>query len=180
MKRKLTPREWTLLALLAAVAAISGYLMLFRTPMVQRRDAMRRETALCQEQLDAARLRLEEKRRMERELEELFAGESGPLGLAPYDNSQAVMVELHRILSAARDYSLAFSTVDAEEAIVRRSVSLSFTAPDYDSAKAILQELHDSVYRCLLEDLSVSVGRGSGSVTSVAGTVVFFEYRAEM
>jgi len=179
MKRKLTPREWALLAVLTAVAAASGYLMLFRAPMLRQRDEMRRETALCLEQLDVARQRAEEKRRMERELEELFAGGDGPLGLSPYDNSQAVMVELNRVLAAAKDYSLAFSTPDESDAVVRRSVSFSFTAPDYAAARAILQELHDSSYRCLLGDLSVSVGHGSGSITSVTGTVVFFEYRAE-
>ena len=55
MKRKLTPREWMLLGVLAVVAAVSGYMMLFRMPMIQQRDGMQQQIVLCQEQLEAAR-----------------------------------------------------------------------------------------------------------------------------
>ena len=118
-----------------------------------------------------------EKQRMERELKELFEKDPPPRSLAPYDNSQAVMLELHGILSAAEDYSLAFSTVEAEESIVRRSISLTFTSASYDGAKGILQQLHDSMYRCLLSELTINIGSGSRSSVSVSSTIVFFEYQ---
>ena len=47
MKRKLTPREWMLLGVLAVVAAVSGYMMLFRMPMIQQRDGMQQQIVLC-------------------------------------------------------------------------------------------------------------------------------------
>ncbi len=115
---------------------------------------------------------------MERELKELFEKDPPPRSLAPYDNSQAVMLELHGILSAAEDYSLAFSTVEAEESIVRRSISLTFTSASYDGAKGILQQLHDSMYRCLLSELTINIGSGSRSSVSVSSTIVFFEYQS--
>ena len=40
-KRQLTVREKLLLGLLAVIALVSGYLMLFYNPMVQKRDRMR-------------------------------------------------------------------------------------------------------------------------------------------
>ena len=126
-KRQLTVREKLLLGLLAVTALVSGYLMLFYNPMLQKRDRMRAEIETCQSQLELAQIRVAEKQRMERELKELFEKDPPPRSLAPYDNSQAVMLELHGILSAAEDYSLAFSTVEAEESIVRRSISLTFT-----------------------------------------------------
>lgn len=180
MKRKLTPREWMLLGVLAVVALVSGYIMLYRMPMIQQRDAMRQETDLCQTQLEAAQIRVEEKRRMERELTELFEKNPDPLGLAPYDNLQAVMVELHRILAAAEDYTLTFSTVDDTETIVRRGINISFTALSYQSAEGILRELHDSMYRCLLEDVTITVGREAvNGATGVTGRIVFFEYQGK-
>ncbi len=114
-KRQLTVREKLLLGLLAVTALVSGYLMLFYNPMLQKRDRMRAEIETCQSQLELAQIRVAEKQRMERELKELFEKDPPPRSLAPYDNSQAVMLELHGILSAAEDYSLAFSTVEAEE-----------------------------------------------------------------
>ncbi len=177
-KRQLTVREKLLLGLLAVTALVSGYLMLFYNPMLQKRDRMRAEIETCQSQLELAQIRVAEKQRMERELKELFEKAPPPRSLAPYDNSQAVMLELHGILSAAEDYSLAFSTVEAEESIVRRSISLTFTSASYDGAKGILQQLHDSMYRCLLSELTINIGSGSRSSVSVSSTIVFFEYQS--
>ena len=124
-KRQLTVREKLLLGLLAVTALVSGYLMLFYNPMLQKRDRMRAEIETCQSQLELAQIRVAEKQRMERELKELFEKDPPPRSLAPYDNSQAVMLELHGILSAAEDYSLAFSTVEAEESIANESKARS-------------------------------------------------------
>lgn len=178
MKRKLTAREWILLGVLVVVALVSAYVSLFYLPTTARREAARQETQLCQDQMEAARLRLEDKRRMERELKELFDREADPLSLAPYDNLQPVMVELHGILAGAEDYSLSFGSVDAEEPIVRRSISLTFTSSSYEGAKAILQQLHDSMYRCLLSDITISIGSGDQGSVSTNSTIVFFEYQA--
>ena len=175
MRRKLTAREWVLLALLGIIVLVSGYILLYYNPMSLRRDAAIADAALYDDQTEAATLRVEQKRRMERELEEIFAADDDPKSLAPYDNLQPVMLELNSILSAAEDYSLSFGTVNEEEHIVRRSISLSFTCGDYKAAKKILQNLHDSDYRCMLDNLTVSLG-GEGSSVSVNSTIVFFEY----
>ena len=140
MHRKLTVREWILLGLLAVIALVSGYVMLFCMPMTARRDTALSETELCRVELEAARLKVEEKRRMERELEALFADGAEPVAIADYDNLQPVMFELHTILSGAEDYSLSFGTVDTSQSIVRRSISLSFTSRSYESARDILEQ----------------------------------------
>lgn len=175
MKRSLTAREWILLGILAVLALASAYVTMFYMPATSRRDAAVSETELCRAQIEAAQVRVEEKRRMERELEEVFAKDPNPLSLAPYDNLQPVMMELNAILSGAADYSLSFGSVDAEESIVRRSISLTFTSGSYEGAKDILQQLHDSAYRCMLESVAISAGQ-EGEV-SVNSTIVFFEYQ---
>ena len=116
---------------------------------------------------------------MERELELLFSAETPPLSIADYDNLQPVMFELNSILASTQDYSLSFSTVDASQTIVRRSISLSFTTGTYESAKAVLQQLHDSAFRCMLDSVNVNVGQGERNAVSVNGTIVFFEYQAQ-
>ena len=177
MKRSLTVREWVLLGLLAVVAVISGYVMLFYMPVTAQRDAAREETELCRLQIEASQLRLSEKRRMERELAEIFARDPDPLSLAPYDNLHPVMMELHHILDGTVDYSLSFGSVDAEESIVRRSISLNFTSGSYQGARDVLWQLHNSAYRCMLDSVSISMDQTGEGAVSVNSTIVFFEYR---
>ena len=71
MRRQLTSREWVLLALLGVILLVSGYMLLFYMPQTIERDRCLSEAELCRTQTEAAQLRLEEKRQMERELEEL-------------------------------------------------------------------------------------------------------------
>ena len=178
MRRQLTAREWVLLALLGVILLISGYMLLFYIPQTSERDRCLAETETVRMETEAARFRLEEKRRMERELKELFAAETPPLSIADYDNLQPVMFELNSVLASARDYSLSFSTVDASQTIVRRSISITFTTDSYLSAKAVLQQFHDSAYRCMLDGISVNIGQDRQGGVTVSGNIVFFEYQA--
>lgn len=179
MRRQLTAREWMLLALLGIILVVSGYILLYYTPMTAERDRCISEAESCRAQTEAAQLRLDEKKRMERELEELFAVEPPPLSIPDYDNLQPVMFELNTILSGTGDYSLSFSTVDASQTIIRRNISMTYTAGGYESAKAVLQQLHDSAYRCMMDNVSMNLGQGGRDAVSVNGTIVFFEYQKE-
>jgi cyanate lyase len=99
--------------------------------------------------------------------------------MAPYDNVQQVMVMLNSILGQTEEYSLTFGTVSQEEgngSVVRRPISLRFRSSSYDAAKAILQQLHDSDLRCMLDDVSISTETGGQGVT-VTAVLVFFEYQ---
>ena len=175
MKRKLSPREWMLLGVLAVLVIVVGYIMLFYMPTTEARDRALADTESTKQQTEAARVRLTEKRRMERELDEIFAANPNPLGLADYDNLQPVMVELNTILAATKSYSLNFSTVDATQSIIRREISITFTCDSYATARIVLQRLHDSIYRCMLNRVSITRGRSYDGSTSVSGSIVFFE-----
>lgn len=179
MRRQLTAREWMLLGVLGGLLLICGYLLLFYMPMTAERDRCVGETETCRMETEAARTRLEEKRRMERELEELFAREEPPRSLAAYDNLQSVMLELHTILAETKDYSLSFGTVDTSQSIVRREISVSFTCDSYSDAKAVLQRLHESLYRCMLNNITISLGQTADGLAVVNGGVVFFEYQSQ-
>ena len=175
MKRKLSPREMMLLGVLAILVVVVGYITLFYMPTTQARDDALAEAESCREQTEVAQVRLAEKQRMEQELEEIFAQNPNPLGLADYDNRQPVMVELNMILASTENYSLSFATVDASQSIVRREISISFTCDSYDTAKYVLQQLHDSTYRCMLNNVTISRGQNDSGTTSVSGSIVYFE-----
>lgn len=178
MKRQLSAREVILLGLFLALALVGGYVLLFYNPMTEELERLESEKISCEEQFRLATARLEEKKRMEQELAEIFAANPNPSSLAPYDNQKLVMEELNFILQSVWPYSLSFSTVDQGkgDGIVRRRIALNFTSGSYEKAKEVLGKLHDSDYRCMLDDLNVSLGEG-GALASVSATLVFFEYQ---
>ena len=176
MKRRMTVRELVLLGILAVILLTSCYVMLFYLPVTAELERLANEIELCRTQLTAAQQRAEEKQRMERELEELLSQPEPPLEMPAYDNLQQVMFELNAILASTEEYALSFGTVDAGESIVHRRISLSFTSGSYDQAKAVLQQLHDSMYRCMLDDLRLSLPSGQRDGVTVSGSIVFFEH----
>lgn len=194
MRRQLTVREWLLLALLGVILLVSGYISLFYIPMTSERDRCIAEAEDCRMQTEALQVRVEDKQRMERELEEIFAANPDPRSIAPYDNLKPVMNELNGMLATTREYSLNFGTVDASQPVVRRQISMNFTVGSYAAAKEVLQKLHDSAYRCMLDNVIINLvqrsggeagldawwywgGEGDDGGVSVGGTIVYFEYQ---
>lgn len=177
MKRQLSGREVVLLAILLIIIVAGGYIFLYYTPMKDEAARLEADRISCEEQLVPALARIEEKKRMEQELKILEA-DPDSRELAPYDNQKAVMIELNAILQTTSQYSLSFSTVGTgkSDSLICRRISLNFTADSYDMAKQVLDDLHASMFRCMLDDLSISLGEG-GNLASVAVTMVYFEYQ---
>lgn len=177
--RRLSVREWVLLAVLLILILVSGYVLMFYMPMMERLNLLEEQIAQSEDLIFADQIKAEKQNRMQRELEEIFAAEEKPVKMADYDNIHAVMFELNRILEQTEEYSLNFSTVDMTETIVRRPISLRFCSADYTAAKEVLRQLHDSQYRCMLDHLDIGVEKRGEPKVSVSATVVFFEYRAQ-
>ncbi len=209
MKRRLTGREKALLGILVILILVSGYYLWFYVPSQDRLASLESQILATQDAIDADIIKISKKQKMEQELEEIFENDPDPVSMAAYDNIQNVMLELNTILSQTDDYSLNFDTADTSQAdgIVRRRISLQFKCVGYEAAKNVLQELHDSSYRCMLDDLSLSetertvtdgtfVGGWLSSmiegdtltggetqtrvetVVSVSASLVFFEYQS--
>ena len=176
MKRQLSSREIFLLGILLLIGVVGGYLTLFYMPMTQELESLQNEKITCEEQLNLVIAQAEEKQRMEKELDEIFAANPNPVGLAPYDNQKMVMFELNSILQSTEEYYLSFGTVAEGDGtgIVSRQISLNFTTASYEEAKDVLTSLHDSAYRCMLDDLNISLDEEK---TAVSTTLVFFEYQ---
>lgn len=180
MKRQFSAREWKLLGMLVAILAVSGFVMLFYMPMRDERDNCLSQAESCRAEAEVFQVQLEDKLRMEREMETQTADGKPLLSVPDYDNLQPVIVELNNILAGTDTYSLSFASVDENQSIVRRRISLSYTAGSYDAARAVLQRLHDCAYRCMLDNVSIGFGEGEGGDSdsaSVSATIVFFEYR---
>ena len=201
MKRRLSSREAALLTILALLVLLSGYYLWFYVPMQEKQLALEGQIQDAQNEIEVDRTRVTRMGGMEQELEKIFDANPNPVSMAPYDNIRNVMYDLNAILSAADDYTLNFTSVDTgqEDGIVRRNISLSFESGGYSAAKDILQKLHDSDYRCMLDDLDIRVSGGTGGTAfsaslwwldnmpvdsvqdnvtvDVTATMVFFEYQ---
>lgn len=128
MDREFTPREKGMLLLLAVLLLALGYMKLFYAPVQQAvEDNQQRQTEL-QDQALIEQTRALKMQVMEKELEELKAGNAVPDAQVPdYDNVQRVMIELNAILARAQEYSLAFDDVSLDDSgLVRRPVELTF------------------------------------------------------
>lgn len=201
MRRRLTAREVTLLIILLVLLLFAAYYLLFYVPTQQKMDELQGQIAETESIIEAEQARLARKQAMEEELEEVFAKDPDPVSMAPFDNRRNVMHQLNSILSAASDYSLNFSNASLGEGgdFVRRDISMNFTCQNYTAARSILQQLHDSQYRCMLDSVSITEqGSGRGTIgpawlygdvqennsetpeddieVDVTATIVFFEY----
>lgn len=173
--RKLTVRERVLLVLLAVIAAVSGYVMLFYIPTTQSIETLQTQIQQERELLTQLDARLAEQQKMERELQQLSGQDTALPYMPEYDNLQAVMVELHGILDQTQEYSISFQADQTQEHIFCRCVTIPFTCANYGQAREILQQLHDSDLRGALENVQIS--RQENGTVSVQASMRFFEYQ---
>ena len=197
MRRRLTFRETVLLTVLLVLAAGSAYYMFFFRPNRDEKLAVDIQILAVQDQIETDQLRLARMQKMQSELEAIFADDPDPASMAPYDNGRAVLHELSAVLAGAEDYSLSFTTSPSDESddVIRRSVSMNFSCAGYEQARDILLQLHDSQYRCILENLSLTSRAAAETVPDdqaagqalrasdaiptgmdVSATLVYFEY----
>ena len=173
MNRELTGREKVMLLILIVLVMALGYYKLILEPINDQVAAYRDSTE--QEQTE---LTTELVKKMESAVAELRQrGDVKPI--PAYDNSKALMVELHRILASAQEYSLDFSAGTTEEDyIVLRPISLSYTTATYTQSRAILDALSGSDYMNKISDLSIQTETGRGeSGVKTAMVITYFEVR---
>lgn len=178
MNRAFTSREKVLLVVLAVLLIGIGYFKLILEPINTNIETYQANTNAEQDEIIVNTATLTKMRNMQQELEEIHAsGDAKPM--PAYDNSDCLLVELNRILSEADDYSLNFggtSVLDGDY-IVRRPLSLTFTASSYEQARSILTALHDSDNINQITDLSVRFTGGSDERVDVSLSIAYYELK---
>ena len=178
MNRELTGREKVMLLILIVLVMALGYYKLIFEPINDQVAAYRDSTEQEQTELTTELVRAEQLKKMESAVAELRQrGDVKPI--PAYDNSKALMVELHRILASAQEYSLDFSAGTTEEDyIVLRPISLSYTTATYTQSRAILDALSGSDYMNKISNLSIQTETGRGeSGVKTAMVITYFEVR---
>ena len=156
MNRELTGREKVMLLILIVLVMALGYYKLIFEPINDQVAAYRDSTEQEQTELTTELVRAEQLKKME-----------------------SAVVELHRILASAQEYSLDFSAGTTEEDyIVLRPISLSYTTATYTQSRAILDALSGSDYMNKISDLSIQTETGRGeSGVKTAMVITYFEVR---
>ena len=114
------------------------------------------DTADLEAQIQLEQLQLIGWEKMQNEIDEI--GKVSTSSLETYDNQKAEINLLNDIFEPVIRYNFSFEKPVATGDTVRRNVAVSFTTIDYLSALDIIQKLHDSKYRVLIRDISISPG----------------------
>ena len=94
-----------------------------------------------------------------------------------FDNSGKLMLDLHRILDTAMDYSLDFSqSTTQNNYVVLRPVTMSFQTRTYAQARAIVDALSESENMNQISDLSIRMDEGrEGASVRTDLVITYFE-----
>jgi Tfp pilus assembly protein PilO len=158
MNYTFSKREKILILVFAVLLLGIFYFKFFLEPLNDSIEQVQINTETEQTALVQNTAKLTKMRVMEQELEEIKAqGNVKPL--PAYDNSEVMLTDLNSILSAASDYSLSFGTTSAlkdASYIMVRPVTLVFVASSYDTARSIIDELHESANINQISNISMT------------------------
>ncbi|WP_172623444.1 type II secretion system protein GspM [Arabiibacter massiliensis] len=183
MNRTFTTREKILLVVLAVLLIGCFYYLVVLQPSLSAISSSDSQIAAIQDEMLVQQAVATRKAELVEKIREAEASGVDQKTLPPYDNTKNELAELDAILAAASSYNIDFSNAETAGTLVRRNVSISFTADSYAAAEDVLQKLIDCKYSCLVTDITVSgTGLGQanaeGKVTGSA-SVTFFESLAQ-
>ena len=154
LNRAFTNREIAIILLLTLILLVLAFYRFFYIPMQERLDYLENETANVDMQIQVEQGRA---RRIQEMLEQIEIGiKEYPGEVMTYDNVKSEIDVLNGILNSAKSFEVTFQQPTANGNNVRRRVNINFVARNYASARAIIRQLHDSEYRCMITTLSMS------------------------
>lgn len=108
--------------------------------------------------------------------EELIEAREIRQEMPSYNQSEAELQILNGILTLADQYALAFDKITLQENQIRRNFQISFTSPNFETAKGIFARLSASRIRCLIGDIECSgVDAEDGAAVNVRADGTFYE-----
>lgn len=179
-KSKLTAREGAMLVFLLVLLIGVGYYLGFYVPLQEELSSIAIQSNNIDTQITTSLAKVGKMNKMQTELDEILSRPAAELTeIAPYDNKEVVLNQLYGILGQAEDYSLNFTDPDVQkDGTVRRHISMTFRCADYESAKAVINDLTSSHWRCLVSNLSITSADGNmlEDGVTVTATITFFEH----
>ncbi len=179
-KSKLTAREGAMLILLVVLVVGVAYYMGFYTPLQEELTSIANQTVDTEMQVTTALSKVGKMNAMQEELDEILSRPEDEITeIAPYDNKEVVLNQLYGILGRTADYSLNFTDpAVGSDGTVRRNISMTFYCESYEAAKAVIEDLTDSQWRCLVSNLAIVAEEDNvlENPVTVTATITFFEH----
>ena len=169
---KISKREKIMLAALLVLIVGCIYYLFFLTPNLEQQAKLKDEITALDDQVIMAQARVTHMNKMKNDLKAIKEENKDIKEVPAFDNSKKLMESLNLTLSQAVQYTLAFTGTEETDGIVRRNVSLTYECKDYDDVRAILQNISNGKYPCVLRDVAISYDELYG----VSATVTYFEY----
>ncbi len=177
-KGKLSTREIVLLIILAVIVIGACYYFFFLTPHNNEMTSIANQIADVDSQIETAQVQVASLQAKQAEIDEILKNPNAT-EIAPYDNAKEVMKQLNSVLNGkCIEYDIRFSDPDIDESgLVRRGVQLSFRTATYAEAKAILKQLSESHWRCIITNVAVECGAVAEIETqsTVSANLTFYE-----
>ena len=130
------------------------------------------EAQALQTELDVTQARVMKLQSIQNTMDQLKA--DGKLSwMGSYNNVKEEVAFLNAILASTLKYSVTFADVTRSGDQIRRSFTLEYQTPDYQSAQDIVAKLCTGKNRCLVGDVQCNIDR-EGLVT-VRQTATFYE-----
>lgn len=153
LSRPFTKFEKILLLIMVVLLLGLTYYLFVYSPVQKRIEAA--DTTLLESQIEEELYKAYIIQTMKEEVDDSQKNLNGVV--STYDNFKSEAALLNTIfVPLAETYNYNFQTPVATGDTVRRTITISFTASDYQVARKIIQMIHDSRYRCMLNDISVS------------------------
>ena len=179
-KSKLSARESAMLVVLLVLLIGVGYYLGFYSPLQKELASIASQSSEIDTQISTGLAKVGKMNDMQAELDEILNRPANQLTeIAPYDNKEVVLNQLYGILGQTQDYSLNFTDPDVQnDGTVRRNISMTFRCADYEDAKAVIDDLTSSHWRCLVSNLAIT-GEADNMLengVTVTATITFFEH----
>lgn len=175
MKRELSRREKVLLLILAVLVIVIVYIKIVFEPI--NRQVETYQSAVAEEQLEIENdiIRFQNMKQMQSALREMKA-EDKVREIPNYDNRNALMQELHQILSGTKEYAVDFSAETGRDGyIVLRPVELSFQTGTYAQARAVIDALGNSRNLNQISDVTINSKSNQENTVQTTLTITYFE-----
>ncbi len=175
LSRDFTIREKIIILILLVLLLGLAYYQFVDKPVRSALETAANEKAALETELTAVKTKVAQLEKMKNEIDDIT--KTGAYAKMPsYDNQKEVYKLLNDVLGAT-GYNIQFSNRVQSGNMVRRNITLRFSADSRDTIKKALKQLTGSDYRCLIGDMTITPvnGRNIKENYTVTATITFYE-----
>ena len=176
LSRDFTIKEKIIILILLVFLLGLAYYQFVDRPVRTALETAASEKAALTTELTAVKAKVAQLEKMKNEIDDITR--TGAYAKMPsYDNSKEVYKLFNDVLGNMQ-YNIDFTKREQTGNVVRRYISMRFTAPDREAMKQALKEITECSYRCLISDLTITPVTGryvSENALSVSVSFTFYE-----